>query len=253
MMNWSKIVALTKGLIPMLVALLIWQFVWNGTSVHFPPPSSWWKALAMLMASGAFVPALVATLSIVVASLLVACAFGVGLGLLIGTFGALREWTNFLLEYLRAIPPPVIIPIAVLALGYTTTMKVLVIGFAAFWPIMLNTVAGVLQIREITLDVARAFKLSWFDTMAKIVMPAVIPSILLGLRVALPQALVVTLVVEMFTGETGIGSLMIAAQRNFNAPGVFGLLAVMGIFGYCLTASFSLAERIVLHRWPSSP
>jgi ABC-type nitrate/sulfonate/bicarbonate transport system permease component len=253
MTNWPKLVTLTKGLIPLLVVLLIWQFVWSGSTVHFPKPSSWWNAIAMLVASGAFLPALGATLSIVIVSLLVACASGVLLGLLIGTFATLRAWTNLLFEYLRAIPPPVIIPIAVLALGYTTTMKVLVIGFAAFWPIMLNTIAGVLQIREITLDVARVFKLSWFDTMVKIVMPAVIPSILLGLRVALPQALVVTLVVEMFTGEIGIGSLMIAAQRNFNAPGVFGLLAVMGIFGYCLTASFGLAERVVLQRWPSSP
>jgi ABC-type nitrate/sulfonate/bicarbonate transport system permease component len=253
MMNWPKIVALTKGLVPLVVVLLMWQFIWTDSSVHFPEPSSWWKAIAMLVASGAFLPALGATLSIVVVSLLVAGTSGVLLGLLIGTFATLREWTSLLLEYLRAVPPPVVIPIAVLALGYTTTMKVLVIGFAAFWPIMLNTIAGVLQIREITLDVARAFKLSRFDTMVKIIMPAVIPSVLLGLRVALPQALVVTLVVEMFTGEAGIGSLMIAAQRNFNAPGVFGLLAVMGILGYCLTASFSLAERIVVQRWPSSP
>jgi ABC-type nitrate/sulfonate/bicarbonate transport system permease component len=247
-----KILLAVRGFLPLLIGLGFWQFAGAEGSGLFPPPATWWNAIAMLVSAGAFVPALAATLSILMVSLVAASVVGFVLGLLIGTLSIFRQWTSLLLEYLRAIPPPVVIPIAVLTLGYTGIMKVAVIGFAAFWPIMLNTISGVSQIRGITFDVARAFRLSWFETLIKIVMPATIPSLLLGMHVALPQAVVVTLVVEMFTGELGIGSLMVAAQRNFNAAGVFGLLTVMGLFGFCLTKSFALLERGILRRWPTS-
>ena len=74
-------------------------------------------------------------------------------------------------------------------------------------------------------------------------MPATVPTFLLGVRVALPQAVIATLVVEMFTGATGVGSLMMGAQRNFDAPAVFGLLALMGLVGFFLTAVFAALER----------
>jgi ABC-type nitrate/sulfonate/bicarbonate transport system permease component len=252
MIRALKIATAATGFLPLLIGLGVWQFAGSENSALFPPPAAWWHAIAELIGAGTFLPALGATLSLVVFSLAAASFVGFALGLLVGTLPIFRQWTSLVLEYLRAVPPPVVIPIAVLTLGYTGTMKVAVIGFAAFWPVMLNTVSGVSQIRGLTFDVARALRLTWFETLLKIVMPATVPSLLLGMRIALPQAVVVTLVVEMFTGEFGIGSLMVAAQRNFQAAGVFGLLAVMGIFGYCLTTAFALVERGILRRWPTS-
>lgn len=249
-MTPRAIAPVLKGSLPLVIGLGAWQLGGTAGSAAFPPPLTWWMAVAALGHSGTLLPALAATLSIVVLSLAAATAAGFALGLLIGTRPVFRQWANPVLEYLRAVPPPVLIPLAVLMLGYTDAMKVGVIGFAAFWPVLLNTTAGVSQIRRLTLDVARAFRLSWSETLLKIVMPASLPSLLLGLRVALPQTVVVTLVVEMFTGEFGIGSLMIQAQRNFNAPGVFGLLAVMALVGFALTAAFGAVERLMLRHRP---
>jgi ABC-type nitrate/sulfonate/bicarbonate transport system permease component len=131
-------------------------------------------------------------------------------------------------------------------------MKLVVITFAALWSILLNTISGVSQISRVQFEVARALHLTWLDALVKIVMPATVPAFLLGLRVALPQAVIATLVTEMFTGATGIGGLMMDAQRNFNAPGVFGLLALIGLVGFSLTAAFALLERAVMHRWPTA-
>lgn len=252
MIRVSNVTTALTGCLPLLIGLGVWQIAGPENSPVFPPPASWWRAVVDLAGAGVFFPALGATLLIVLASLIAASLVGFVLGLLIGTVPAFRQWTSLLLEYLRAVPPPVIIPIAVLTLGYTTTMKVAVIGFAAFWPVMLSTIAGVSQLRELTFDMARSLRLTWLETLRKIVMPATVPALLLGMRIALPQAVVVTLVVEMFTGEFGIGSLMVAAQRNFNAAEVFGLLAVMGLFGYGLTAIFSQIEHSILRRWPTS-
>ena len=83
----------------------------------------------------------------------------------------------------------------------------------------------------------------------KIVIPATVPSLLLGIRVALPHTIIITLVVEMFTGAVGIGGLMISAERAFNAAGVFGLLGLVGCLGFALTVLFASIERLVLWRW----
>jgi ABC-type nitrate/sulfonate/bicarbonate transport system permease component len=241
-----------RGPSPLLVGLGIWQIEGAGTSPVFPPPATWWGAVTMLARTGALLPALEATLAVILLSLATASVAGFAFGLLIGTHRSLRQWSNFLLEYMRALPPPVIIPIVVLMLGYTVPMKVAVITFAALWPILLNTISGVSQIGTLLFDVAHALRLSWLEALVKIVIPATVPTFLLGVRVALPQAVIATLVVEMFTGATGVGSLMMGAQRNFDAPAVFGLLALMGLVGFFLTAVFAALERAIMRRWPTA-
>ena len=142
--------------------------------------------------------------------------------------------------------------IVVLMLGYSRSMEVVVVGVAAFWPILLNIVSGISSIDSTTLDIAAAFRFSWLETVIKIVVPSAIPSLLLGIRVALPQVVIITLVVEMLTGAVGLGGLMMDAERNFNASGVFGLLIIVGILGVCLNGCFNRVEKLILKRWPLS-
>ncbi len=241
-------VAWLRGTLPLLAALALWQFL-GSASPQFPPPSAWFASLVNLARGGLLSPALGETLRILVISLALSTLVGFALGLLIGTSRRLQQWSAMVLEYCRAIPQPVLIPVFVLLLGYSDLMKVLVIGFACVWPVLLNTISGVSQIRPLTFDVARSLRLSRLETLRKIVVPATVPSLVLGLRVALPHAIIITLVMEMFTGAVGLGGLMIVAQRKFNAPDVFGLLVLVGCLGFTLTVLFSAAERFVLLRW----
>lgn len=239
-----------RGLLPLVIGLLGWELFQRGPSPHFPAPSTWWKAVGSLAGNGLLAPAVGATLWTLLVSLVIASAIGFVLGLLVGTVAVLRQWSGMLLEYLRAIPPPVLIPIAVLMLGYSSSMKIAVVAFAGFWPVLLNTIAGVAQIRGLLLDIARSLRLAWGETLVKIIVPSAIPSFLLGVRVAVPHAIIITLVVEMFTGLTGIGGLMIAAERNFNSAGVYGLLVLVGLLGLVLNLLFAVAEGLILRRFP---
>jgi ABC-type nitrate/sulfonate/bicarbonate transport system permease component len=240
--------AWSRGTLPLLAALALWQALGN-ISPQFPPPSAWFAALLNLGRGGQLIAALSETLRILVISLVLSTLVGFALGLLIGMWQRLQEWSALLLEYCRAIPQPVLIPVFVLLLGYSDLMKVIVIGFSCLWPVLLNTMSGVAQIRPLTFDVARSLRLTRLDTLRKIVVPATVPSLLLGLRVALPHAIIITLVMEMFTGAVGLGGLMIAAQRKFNAAEVFGLLVLVGCLGFSLTVLFSTIGRLVLSRW----
>jgi ABC-type nitrate/sulfonate/bicarbonate transport system permease component len=241
-LSWSR------GTLPLLAGLALWQAL-GHLSPQFPPPSAWLVSLTGLARAGLLVPAAAETLRILVISLALSTVVGFALGLALGTWPRLRQWSELLLEYGRAIPQPVLIPVFVLLLGYSDVMKVIVIAFACLWPVLLNTIAGVAAIRPLTFDVARSLRLTRLDTLRKIVVPATVPSLLLGLRVALPHAIIITLVMEMFTGAVGLGGLMMVAQRKFNAADVFGLLVLVGCLGLLLTALFSAVEKVALARW----
>jgi len=239
-----------RGLAPLVLLLAVWEMVQRGASPNFPRPSLWWTAIVNLASSGALRPAVEATLWTFVAGLALGCAAGFALGLLIGTSVAVRQWSSLLLEFLRALPPPVTIPIAVLIAGYSPSMNIAVIAITASWPVLLNTVAGVANIRSLLFDVARSLRLSRAESLWTIVIPATIPDFLLGVRVALSIAIITTLLVEMFTGLPGIGVLMILGQRAYDSAQVFGLLAIVGVLAFLLGLIFAIVEGVVLRRWP---
>ena len=86
--------------------------------------------------------------------------------------------------------------------------------------------------------------------MRLIIIPSVVPAILLGIRIALPLTIVLTLLVEILTSIEGIGALMIAAQRNFQSGQLYGLLVLVGLFGFIINNAFSIVQAVILRRWP---
>jgi ABC-type nitrate/sulfonate/bicarbonate transport system permease component len=221
-----------RGLVPLLALLTLWQLLAPGPSAYFPAPFEWWSAAVLLWGSGQLLPAFAATVTTFLEGLVLAVAIGVALGITIGTSRPVERALGPLLEFMRAIPPPVTVPIATLLLGYDVTMKLTVVALSAIWPILLNTSSAAAHVEPLLL-------------------PSVVPSILLGIRVAIPLAIVVTLLVEMLTSLPGIGALMIQSQRNFQSAQVYALLVVVGLFGFIVNDLFAIMEAIVLRRWPA--
>ncbi len=241
-----------RGLLPLALLLVAWQALHAGSikSPFFPPPSAWWTGLTQLAASGRLASASLATMETIIAGLLLAALFGALLGILIGVSPLARRALGPLLEFCRAMPPPAIVPLAILFLGYDERMKLTIVTISAMWPVLLNTSSAVERIHPILLDVAASFRLSTADRIRRVIFPATVPAILLGLRIALPLTIVLTLLVEILTSIEGVGALMISAQRNFQSAQVYGLLAYVGLFGFLLNNAFTLIEGVILRRWP---
>lgn len=238
------------GLAPLVAGLAAWQALSSGPAPNFPPPSTWWRAVALLASNGQLAPAVIETLWTFALGLAVAALLGFVAGLAIGAVPAVRRWSALLLEYFRALPPPVIVPVAVLMLGYAASMKVSVIVFASIWPILLNVVSAVSRVEGGLVDVGRSLRLTRGEVLYKLLIPAVVPGLLLGIRVATPLAIVIALLIEMLTALPGLGGLLIAGQRNFNSAQVFGMLAVVGLLGLAVNLLVNLIEAAVLRRWP---
>jgi ABC-type nitrate/sulfonate/bicarbonate transport system permease component len=222
----------------------------SEASPYFPPPSTWLPALARLSHDGALWPALAATVVTVTVALGVATVLGALLGCLVGASPRADRALGPIFEVSRATPPAVMVPVATLLLGYGGTMKVTVVTLAAIWAVLLNTRAGVKQMDPVLLDTARMLRLRRLDRIGKVILPALIPSIFLGVRVAAPIALVITLLVEILTQVPGLGGLIATAQRTFRSPEVYGLVVVAGLISLSLNALVAALETYVFRNRP---
>ena len=233
-----------RGLLPLLLLLVVWQLLQSGPSPYFPAPSQWWTAAGNLLDREHLVLAFAATTLTFLEGLGLAIVLGTVLGVLVGVSARAARALEPLLEFMRAIPPPVMVPVAALLIGYNERMKLTVIVLSALWPILLNTTSAVRQIDPLLLDVARSFRLSAAQRIRRVILPAVVPSLLIGIRIAIPLAIVVTLLVEMLTSLPGIGAVMIRSQRNFQSSEVYALLVLVGLFGFVVNDLFAVIEGV---------
>lgn len=241
-----------RGLLPLGALLAVWQLAGSDRSPYFPRPSSWAGGLGDLWQSGLLGPAAAATLVTFVVALGAATVIGSALGLLIGASGRADRALGPSLEFARAMPPAAVVPIATLLIGYDQRMKIVVVTSAAVWPVLLSTRAGVHGLDPVLVDTAASLHLGTVERLRKVTVPALTPKILLGVRVAAPVALVITLLVELVSRVQGIGALIANAQRNYQSAQVYGLILVAGLFSFLVNGLVAMLETFAFrHRPPN--
>ncbi|WP_167132979.1 ABC transporter permease [Paramicrobacterium chengjingii] len=239
-----------RGLTPLVLGIALWQIFGTEDSPYFPRPSTWVTQIISFYDSGLLVPALGATMRSLLLSLLIATIIGAILGILVGASHFLDRALNPTLEFFRATPSSAMVPIGVLLLGYTLTMKISITALAALWPILLNTRAAMREFNPTLLDVAAVFKMSWFRKVRTIIMPSVSSAILLGIRVGAPVAIIVTVLIEILTGVTGMGALLAQSQQQYNNAGTFALLVLIGIVALIFNFFISAIESFFTRHLP---
>jgi ABC-type nitrate/sulfonate/bicarbonate transport system permease component len=175
-----------------------------------------------------------------------AIVLGTALGTAIGLSPTLRALVEPVLEFLRAIPPPVLVPILMLFAGIGDIMKVLVIVSGAVWPILLNTVEGVRAVDEVLLDTSRSYGIRGLNRLRYTILPAASPQIFTGARQGLSIAIILMVISEMFAASSGLGFTVVQFQRGFQIPEMWSGVLLLGLLGVALAALFRLVEHRVL-------
>ena len=178
----------------------------------------------------------------------IAVIAGVGVGLLLGLSPRSRRAAAPIIEFLRAIPPPALLPFAILVIGVGAGMKVFIIAFVCVWPILLNTLDGVGGVDPTLRDTTRVYGISNRDRVLRVMLPAAGPQIFAGMRTSLSLALILMVISEMVASTNGIGYFVLQSQRSFAIPEMWSGILLLGILGYLLNAVFVMIERRVL-RW----
>jgi ABC-type nitrate/sulfonate/bicarbonate transport system permease component len=238
-----------RGILPLVLALAFWQIVGDPKSPYFPPPSEWLKALKPLVEQDVLLPALGWTTFTFVVGLAIATVVGATVGALVGSSRFADRALGPTLEFFRILPAASLVPIAALILGYTMQMKLVVVVLPALWPILLACRSARRSINQVLLDVPKTLGLTRMEGLFKVTMPSLLRPVLLGVRVAAPLALIITVLVEIVTRVNGLGALLGAAQSNYASAQVYGLLLIAGILGFLVNwvvtrVDFKVSRRL---------
>jgi ABC-type nitrate/sulfonate/bicarbonate transport system permease component len=240
-------VGMTIGL-PVLLLAAWWFASANSTDFFFPPLSQILESLVDEWFGPRLAADVLPSVLRLAAGYALAAVVAVSLGVLIGTSRTVRGVLEPVLEFFRAIPPPVLVPIFILLLGIGDGMKVVVIAFGCMWPILLNTVEGVRAVDSVLSDTARTYGITGAARLRKLVLPAASPQIFAGLRQGLSVAIILMVISELFAASNGLGFAVVQAQRSFAIAETWAGMLMLGLLGFLLALLFRVVENRQL-RW----
>ncbi len=239
------------GVLLLVLLLVLWQVSAQCcvSSTNWPPVTDILRALASGLGSGELAQVFASTLWRMATGFAIGSALGVLLGIAMGTFPLVGAALRSLVELLRPIPMPAIVPPLILLLGIDHAMKVFAVSFACFFPVLVNTLGGVRAVDPTALDVARTFQLGRLRTLVQVVLPASLPFILAGLRTSLALALIVSVVAEMIAGSEGIGYYIMTMQYAMRPGDMYAAIFLLAAVGYGMNLALLAVERRLLHWW----
>lgn len=242
-----------NGVGMLLLLLTAWEVAarleWVSPLV-VPPLSRVGVTFYNLVSSGEITGQIIVSMKRAAIGFFLAAAVFIPLGIAMGLWRRVHDLFEVVVEMLRPVPPPVIIPVAMLFFGLDDEMKVFVIFFSCAWPILLNTVDGVRGVDPVLLNTARTFGLSYTTMIRQIVLPASSPQIMTGLRVSLPITLILVVISEMVGSTDGIGYFILDSQRRFRVPQMYAGMIALALLGYLLNSLFnSLHRRCLGWHW----
>lgn len=234
-----------------LALLLIWHWAtrqqWVPEQI-LPSPALVWASFLELIDSGE----LQDSLSISLFRLFIGFGIGALAGLLIGVLLAIspqvRAYLGFTFEMLRHIPTLVLIPMLILLLGIGETFKIVILVKAVFFPVAQAATDAVRNIPRGFIEVGRVYQLKPWDFYRTILLPATVPPVLTGMRIALGRAWLILVAVELLAADAGIGQMMEFARQMLRLDIVLVGVILTGLIGFSLDKTLRLVEQRSM-RW----
>lgn len=248
-----------RGVLRLLVArygviitfLLLWQVSstqgWVNPAV-FPPLDLIVSALWDGLASGALLDDIAISFQRSGIAFVAAVVVGIPLGLFMGQIRAVEQALDPILQLFRQTSALALYPVFILLLGLGETSKVFVIFWATLFPILLATIGGVKDVDKKLIEMARTYGAGPLTIFRRVILPASVPAIFVGLRLSATTALLLLIAAEMIGANKGIGFQVMNAQYNFQIPLMFAAILLLAFLGLAANALLVLLQR-KLCRW----
>jgi NitT/TauT family transport system permease protein len=226
----------------LLIALEILVRSGVETSLFLPAPSVVLKALGEMAADGTLAANVAATIARIAGGLFIGGVFGVSLGLAAGTSARLRHIVDPIVAALHPIPRLAFFPLLIVVFGIGELSKIAAVSLSAFFPMFLNSVAGVRAMSPVHLDLGRNYGADKRQVFLHVLLPGAMPLMLTGLRLSANTAFHSTIGVEMIGAHTGLGAMLWLAWQTFRIDNLYAILIVIAAIGIGL---------VTLIRWIS--
>lgn len=250
---WQKITWINALQILTMIGLLAYMqyAVDNGLvlKVFMASPTSIIEKGYKMIIDGSLAPHLILTLQEVAVGYLLSVVAGIAVGLLWTLFPKLEEYMNVFCAAIMAVPKTAILPLLILWFGIGFKSKVVLVFLFSVFQILYNTVGGAKQCRVEYLKVARVFEASRLQTVMMVIIPASLPSVFTGLRLAAATALTGVVFSEMQSAKAGLGYLLTQAQNLLNTPVMFFIIILVTVISVLLVKFVSVIEYAICHKW----
>ena len=237
------------------IGIVIFLALWEAlprlgvvSDAYLSPPSAVLASIAQLVDTGQLWKHVAASLQRSLWGLLLASFSGVVLGLLIGSSKRLAAIVDPVLQLFRQTSAFALFPVFILFLGIGELSKVAIIFWASFWPVLLSTVSGVKQVDRLLVNSALSMGASPRFVFFKVVLPASLPSIFTGVRLAGAYSITALVAAEMIGAHSGLGFLTLNSQETFQIPTMYAGILLLAVLGLLLNYLLALLERRLL-RW----
>ncbi len=226
--------------------IVVWELGARAIASPNVPPFSV-VMLSLATHSAFIVPAILKTLERALIGLALAIVTMVPLGILIGRIRWLGDLLEPIIDLLRPLPPPAIIPLVMLFAGIGDVAKITVIVYTASFPILIHSIDGIRGTHPLLHTVSRSLRLTRGEALWSIDLPATLPVIMTGIRLAMAYAFLVSVTAEMLLSTDGIGVYLLRSQETFRiADGLAGICVIAAV-GWCINAAFLELDRRLLH------
>lgn len=242
---------LARGVVGLVLLAALWEIaprVGLVDKFFVPPLSQVLAAWADLVRSGELFTHLRASLTRSALGFLLALVIAVPLGAAIAWYRAVHQLLDPVLELFRNTAALAVLPVFVLILGIGETSKVAIVTYACLFPVLLNTISGVRSVDPLLLRSAKALGLGATATFRKVVLPAALPTIFTGIRIAGAAAILVLIAAEMIGATAGLGYLINYSQFNFLVPQMYAAILTTSVVGLVVNGALVALERR-LSRW----
>ena len=225
------------------VTLGAWEWYGRGVDpIFFSYPTAIAAAFPAMIAKGELQRALFLTLQGLAAGFGLAIVFGILVGLLMGRYNLIDYLMDVQVSALYSTPNVALIPLLILWFGLGMVSKIVIVFLAAFFPIIVNTYGGVRNVSRALVDIAQAEGASEAQIFGKIILPASLPFIMTGIRLAVGRAVVGMVVAEMFTAMSGLGGAIVYYGSAFATDKLFVVIILLALLGVSLTEAVKWLE-----------
>lgn len=239
----------TYRLLLLFALLALWWLISLSVGANLvPSPVATLEAATRLFGEGKLVQAVWDSLSIYLSGYLLAVAFAIPLGMLMGALIPLGKTLEIYVYALSATPRVAFIPLIIVFLGLGFQAKIFIVFLGAVMPILLNTYAGVQAADKELLEMARSVRASRKDMFLRIVLPGAVPFIVVGLRIGATIGLINTVVAELYTAVRGLGGLLAVYGNTFRMAEYFVVVLTLSCIGVLVTEGLRYMEQR-LTRW----
>jgi ABC-type nitrate/sulfonate/bicarbonate transport system permease component len=249
-LRWSGILHVTLLPAILVIAWQLWAMTLEPDSPA-PTPVGIVTTLIALVWTGGLLQATIQSLGRVLLGFAVALAFGISLGVLMGSSPRVKDNLDPIVESFRPIAAMAILPIAILWFGTGTATSVTLVAYAAFFPLLLNTIHGVSRVDRKLMQAAMTMGIPRWRTLTKVALPAALPGVLLGSRLAMGVAWTAIIAAELAVGAKsgggtsgGIGQMMFVFYAySVDLNGLVVCMIVVGVVALLIDRLFRAAER----------